>query len=61
MKLYIYDTETMKIVAIAFGKKNTECETKAIKYIGTDKYAGTYTPAFGCSDGLIEAQDVEIL
>lgn len=57
MKLYIYSVETMEIVAIATGESNEECEDKAAKYLGTDEYAGTYTPAFGTADGLINSKD----
>ena len=61
MKLYIYDTETMKVVATAAGNNNQECEDKAFNYLGTDKYGATYTPSFGAVDGLIENEDAEEL
>lgn len=62
MKLYIYDTKTMEVVAIARGKNNDECEAKAVVgYADTDQFLWTYSPAFGASDGLIETADPVIL
>lgn len=61
MKLYIYDTETMVVVATATGETNGGCENKAAAYLGTSGYAGTYTPAFGNTGGLIEGSDAEKL
>lgn len=58
MRLYIYDEETMRVVAIATGSTNEECETKADSYI-QDGYYSTYSPAFGSVDGLIENPDAE--
>jgi hypothetical protein len=43
MKIYIYDVNTMILVAIADGKNNEECEQKASDYIGNnDNLAATY-------------------
>ena len=60
MKFYIYD-DSNEVVAITIGTSNSECEDKASMYIGGDEYGGTYTPAFGTADGLIENPDAEIL
>lgn len=61
MKFYIYDTETMEVVAIAEGSSNEECEAKAATYLSVDTYGGTYSPAFGAASGLIDNPDAEIL
>jgi hypothetical protein len=56
MKLYVYDNETMEVMAIINGASNEECETKANEagYSGGDEIGWTYSPAFGCVDGLKE-------
>lgn len=59
MKLYIYDLETMEVIAIANGETNDECEDKAFAY--TNDYGTTYTPAFGLSGGLVENANADIL
>ena len=61
MKLYIYDAESMEVVAIAEGNSNEECEDKAANYLGVDEYGATYSPAFGSVDGLIDNAAAEIL
>lgn len=50
MTLYIYDTETNDVVAIAKGKTNEECENKAESY--SNEYGFTYSPALGLASGL---------
>ena len=42
---YIYNVDTMEIVAIAGGDSNEECEGKAFIYLGMDEYGGTYSDA----------------
>ena len=59
MKLYIYDLDTMEVIAIADGEANQECENKAQPY--TNEYGTTYTPAFGMVGGLIDNNNAEIL
>jgi hypothetical protein len=61
MKLYIYDAETMEVVAVFEGNSNQECEEKAGGYLQNEDYAATYTPAFGAVDGLIENDEAEEL
>jgi hypothetical protein len=61
MKFYIYNSETLEVVAIAKGNTNQECEEKAALYLGTDEYGATYTPAFGINEGLIENHNPEII
>ena len=61
MKLSIYNTETKEVVAIVNGETDADCEDKAFNYLGVDEYAGTYSPAFGTVDGLIESDDVEVI
>lgn len=54
MKLYIYDTATRQVVAIAEGD-NAECETALLDW-DMDTHGATYSPAFGTTDGLIEGK-----
>ena len=62
MKFYIYNTETMEVVATATGETNEDCEYKASQYLGFPaEYAGTYTPAFGTVDGLIDQFEIDEL
>lgn len=53
MKLYIYDTATRQVVAVAEGDTNAECET-ALADWDLDTHGATYSPGFGTTDGLIE-------
>jgi hypothetical protein len=59
MKMYIYDLDSMKVIAIAEGETYEECEEKSQQY--TNDYGCTYSPAFGTTDGLIDNGDAEIL
>ena len=59
MKLYIYDVETLEVIAIAGGESNAECEAKAQAYTGD--YGATYSPAFGAAGGLIDNTHAEVL
>lgn len=61
MKAYVYNTESMEVVAVISGETNEQCELKAAEmgYMGVDEYGLTYSPAFGTSDGLIECDDAE--
>lgn len=60
MKLYIYDTETMEVVAVANGNSNNECQMKAGEAgYSPDEYGYTYSPAFGTIGGLIDTEDAE--
>ena len=60
MTLYIYDTSSREVVAEIVGSDNTSCEAVAAERFGdTDYIAGTYTPAFGASDGLTEIAEPE--
>ena len=60
MKIYVYDEETMEVIAIAHGETNDECEEKIQPYI--NDYAATYSPAFGSIDGLKNPnEDIGIL
>ena len=58
--LYIYDADTMTLIARITGDDNSACERIATERFGdTDAYGWTYSPAFGCTDGLIPGDDVE--
>ena len=60
MKLYIYDAADMQHIATITGDTNAACERAAADAYGlSDKYAATYTPAFGAVDGLVENDDAE--
>ena len=60
MKLYIYNTETMEVVATVERDTNKECEAIADGNYCTDEYAWTYTPSFGVNGGLIDTDCEEI-
>jgi hypothetical protein len=61
MKLYIYNQESMEVVAIVNGESNDECERKAedANYYPSDDIAWTYSPAFGFEGGLVENEEAE--
>ena len=51
--LYIYSTETNKLVARIEGVDNAACETVASEQYGdTDSFGWTYSPAFGFVGGI---------
>ena len=54
MTLYVYEIETMKIVAKYEGNTIEECvsQYENSPYTDTDIYANSTAPAFGCVDGL---------
>lgn len=54
MKLYVYDLDSMEVIAIAEGESEQECEDKV--YIYTNDYGTTYSDF-----GLIENDEAEIL
>lgn len=54
MKLYVYDLDTLKIVAIAEGETNKECEDKADGY--SNDYGFSYT-----KETLIDGGNYEVL
>ena len=60
--LYIYNSDTMSLIVKIVGESNAVCEHKAadLGYDDTDNYGWTYSPAFGFSDGLVNA-DVEVI
>ena len=44
MTMYVYDTETMEIVAEITGEDNAECERKAANYYGdSDRFGWAYS------------------
>lgn len=58
--LYVYNTDTLEVVAEITGPDNAACERVVADRFGdTDYFAATYTPAFGASDGLIANADAE--
>ena len=58
--LYVYDTDTREVVAEISGATYAACEqVVSERYGDTDYYEATYTPAFGCNDGLIARADCE--
>lgn len=55
---YVYRLDTRTIVAMVTGPDNAACERAAGRWDDND-YGGTYSPACGTVDGLIEADDAE--
>ncbi|UNY40500.1 hypothetical protein KLEP7_gp78 [Pseudaeromonas phage vB_PpeM_ KLEP7] len=55
MRLYIYTLDNKQTIDYIDGETNKECEDLALAlYWDTDVYGWTYSPAFGCADGLID-------
>ncbi|MDR3631492.1 MAG: hypothetical protein P4L42_14270 [Desulfocapsaceae bacterium] len=63
MELYVYDTETLRVLAIIEGNTNEECERKAeaFGYRGCDGIGWTYSPSLDTVDGLLDSEDSEII
>ena len=60
MKYYIYTTEDNRHLYTIIGDDNEACEAKADEMgVDGDSLAGTYSPAFGASDGLAANDDAE--
>lgn len=60
MTLYIYTVDNNTLVARIAGTSNAVCERVAAERFGDqDEYGWTYTPAFGCADGILPGEDVE--
>lgn len=60
MNYYIYSTEDNRHLYTIIGDDNAACEAKAEEMgVDGDFLAGTYSPAFGFSDGLVENDDSE--
>lgn len=58
MTLYVYDADSMEVVAKIEGDSNAECEARAAaEYGDDDAYGWTYTPAFGAVGGLVETSE----
>lgn len=58
-KLYVYSLDDNGHVATITGDGNLECEAKASEVYGGNDYGWTYSPAFGASGGLTEAEYAE--
>ncbi len=59
LTLYVYSTETNKLVARIEGDSNGACEAVAAQEYGdTDVFGWTYSPAFGTNDGILPGDDV---
>ena len=59
LTLYVYSTETNKLVARIKGASNQACEAVATQEYGdTDVFGWTYSPAFGTNDGILPSDDV---
>jgi hypothetical protein len=62
MTMYVYDTDTLEVVAEITGCDHAACEEVVADRFGdTDYFAATYTPAFGANDGLIQSYDCEMI
>ena len=60
MNYYIYSTSTNLHLYTIIGDDNAACEAKAAEMgVDGDSLAGTYSPAFGVTDGLVANDDAE--
>ena len=58
MKMYVYETESNRVVAVVTGETKEECERKAIDAnYDDDQFCWTYFPDFEFNDGLIDNPD----
>jgi len=62
MTMYVYDADSMVVVAEINGDSNIACESAARDNgYEDDAYGWTYSPAFGFNGGLVDSSDsVEI-
>lgn len=61
MKLYVYDADSMVVVAVIEGESNAACEAVAEDRFGDEQYQRTYSPAFGAADGVEWSDDAEVI
>ena len=61
MKLYVYDADSIVVVAVIEGESNAACEAVAEDRFGDEQYLSTYSPAFGAVDGLEWSDDAEVI
>jgi len=54
---YVYDIDTMELIATIEGQNERQIEA-AFNY-DTDTRALSYTPAFGCNDGIVLTNEIE--
>lgn len=59
MEYYVYSAETNEHVATIVGDTDDACELAMENLYGINDYCGTYSPAFGTVDGLIENPNAE--
>ena len=58
--LYIYDADTMTVIAEINAETNAACEEYAAENY-SDEYLNTYTPAFGFENGLNRDGNEEVV
>ena len=58
--LYIYDADTMTVIAEINAETNAACEEYAAENY-SDEYLNTYTPAFGSGNGLNRNGSEEVI
>lgn len=54
MKLYVYEPESKRLVAVITATDSRRCEELAEERYSSEYFAKTYSPAFGTMDGLKE-------
>lgn len=60
MEFYVYSTEDKEHIATITGSSNAAIEKTFLdRFDMNGDYGGTYSPAFGCNDGLVENSDAE--
>jgi hypothetical protein len=62
MILYVYAPDTLRVTAEIHAEYAESCESVVAERFGdTDYFEATYTPAFGCVDGLVSTDHPEII
>lgn len=61
MEAYVYDSETMKVLAKITGDDSKAIEAKFEECFDTEELSLTYSPAFGFEDGLVTDGDFEVI
>jgi hypothetical protein len=57
MKMYVYNSDTNEHIATITGKSNDAIDKAFLRHFDINgDFSGTYSPAFGATDGLVESE-----